>query len=86
VQTYVVEYNDSLIRDAILREIQRGGQVYFVYNRVKSIDFMAQRQRELVPEAKIGMAHGQMSENLLERVMMDFYEHKYDVAIVLPLL
>jgi transcription-repair coupling factor (superfamily II helicase) len=81
VQTYVVEYNHSLIRDAILREIQRGGQVYFVYNRVKSIDFMAQRLRELVPEAKIGMAHGQMSENLLERVMMDFYQHKFDLLL-----
>ena len=81
VQTYVVEYNESLIRDAILREIQRGGQVYFVYNRVKSMDFMVQHIRRLVPEARIAMAHGQMSENLLESIMMDFYDHKYDVLV-----
>jgi transcription-repair coupling factor (superfamily II helicase) len=81
VQTYVVEYNESLIRDAILREMQRGGQVYFVYNRVKSMDFIMQRIRQLVPEARVAMAHGQMSENLLERIMMDFYEHRYDVLL-----
>ena len=81
VQTYVVEYNESLIRDAILREIQRGGQVYFVYNRVKSMDYAMQKISQLVPEAKIAMAHGQMSESLLESIMMDFYDHKYDVLL-----
>ncbi|WP_252228654.1 transcription-repair coupling factor [Caldicoprobacter algeriensis] len=81
VQTYVVEYSEPLIRDAILRELQRGGQVYFVYNRVKSMDWMLQELRKLVPEAKIAMAHGQMSENLLEKVMMDFYENRFDVLL-----
>jgi len=76
-----VEYNESLIRDAILREIQRGGQVYFVYNRVKSMDYAMQKISQLVPEAKIAMAHGQMSESLLESIMMDFYDHKYDVLL-----
>jgi len=81
VQTYVVEYNESLIRDAILREVQRGGQVYFVYNRVKSMEFMADRLRELVPEISIGIAHGQMSERILEKVMMDFYDQKFDLLL-----
>ena len=81
VQTYVVEYNDSLIRDAILREIQRGGQVYFVYNRVKSMEAMAERIRALVPEISVGMAHGQMSEKLLEKVMFDFYDQKFDLLL-----
>ncbi|MGI6706040.1 MAG: transcription-repair coupling factor [Clostridia bacterium] len=81
VQTYVVEYNEGLVRDAILREIQRGGQVYFVYNRVRSIDRITSALRELVPEARITAAHGQMSENLLEEVMMDFYNKEFDVLV-----
>lgn len=81
VQTYVVEYSEPLIRDAILRELHRGGQVYFVYNRVKTMDWMLHELKKLVPEAKIAMAHGQMSENLLEKVMMDFYENKFDVLL-----
>lgn len=81
VQTYVVEYNDSMIRDAIIREVQRGGQVYFVYNRVRSMERMAERLRELVPDVKIRMAHGQMSESVLENVMLDFYDRKFDVLI-----
>ncbi len=81
VQTYVVEYNDSLVRDAIIREIQRGGQVYFVYNRVRSMERMAERLRELVPDIRIRMAHGQMSESILENVMLDFYDRKFDLLI-----
>lgn len=81
VQTYVVEYSESLIRDAILRELQRGGQVYFVYNRVKTMDWMLQELKKLVPEAKIAVAHGQMDEDLLEKVMMDFYENRFDVLL-----
>ena len=81
VQTYVVEYNDALIRDAIMREVHRGGQIYFVYNRVRSMERMAERLRKLVPEAKIRMAHGQMSESVLEQVMLDFYDKKFDVLI-----
>mgnify|MGYP001437816159 CR=1 FL=1 len=81
VQTYVVEYSDSLVRDAIIRELQRGGQVYFVYNHVKMMDKMAERLRQLVPEARVAIAHGQMSESELERIMVAFYEHEYDVLL-----
>ncbi len=73
VQTQVVEYSDAVVRDAILRELSRGGQVYFLYNRVGSIEKFYQRLRELVPEARIGVAHGQMKEHGLEDMMMDFY-------------
>ena len=81
VQTMVVEYSDAVIRDAILRELGRGGQVYFLYNRVKSIESFYARLRALVPEARIGVAHGQMKEHALEDVMMDFYAGSYDVLL-----
>ncbi|MDD6051890.1 MAG: transcription-repair coupling factor [Clostridiales bacterium] len=81
VQTRVVEYNDGMIRDAILREISRGGQVYFLYNQVRRIDEFYARLRALVPEARIGVAHGQMKEHGLEDVMMDFYGGSYDVLL-----
>lgn len=81
VQTYVMEYSDAIIRDAILREIGRGGQVYFLYNRVHSIDQFHSRLKALVPEARIGVAHGQMREHALEDAMMDFYEHAFDVLL-----
>ncbi len=81
VQTLVIEYADAVIRDAILREIGRGGQVYFLYNRVQSIETFYTRLRTLVPEARIGVAHGQMKEHALEDVMMDFYAGSYDVLL-----
>ena len=81
VQTVVTEYSDALIRDAILREVSRGGQVYFLYNRVRSIESFYGRLRALVPEARIGVAHGQMREHALEDVMMDFYAGSYDVLL-----
>ena len=81
VQTVVTEYSDALIRDAVLREISRGGQVYFLYNRVRSIGSFYERLRALVPEARIGVAHGQMREHQLEDVMMDFYNGNYDVLL-----
>ena len=81
VQTTVIEYSDAVIRDAILREIGRGGQVYFLYNRVRSIESFYARLRALVPEARIGVAHGQMKEHALEDVMMDFYAGSYDVLL-----
>lgn len=81
VQTHVVEYSDAVIRDAILRELSRGGQVYFLYNRVNSIEQFYNRLRALVPEARIGVAHGQMKEHGLEDVMMDFYAGSYDVLL-----
>ncbi|MCL2545551.1 MAG: DEAD/DEAH box helicase, partial [Clostridia bacterium] len=81
VQTYVVEYQDGMARDAILREIARQGQVYFLYNRVEHIEKFHARLCRLVPEARIAIAHGQMREHALEDVMMDFYERKYDVLL-----
>ena len=81
VATYVVEYQESLIRDAILREISRGGQTFFLYNRVAEIDTMASKLRQLVPEARIAVAHGQMPEQALEDVMIDFYAAKFDVLL-----
>ncbi|AAK81152.1 transcription-repair coupling factor (superfamily II helicase) [Clostridium acetobutylicum] len=81
VQTYVVEYNDQLIRDAIMREIGRDGQVFFVYNKVESIKEMAANLGKLIPEARIAIAHGQMSERELEKVMIDFMEGNYDILL-----
>ena len=81
VQTYVLDYNDAVIRDAIIREMNRQGQVYFLYNQVRNIDQFAARLRALVPEARIGVAHGQMKENTLEDVMLDFYEGGFDVLL-----
>lgn len=81
VQTYVVEYQDAVIRDAILRELGRGGQVFFLYNRVDSIDRCYEELQKLVPEARIVIAHGQMKEDVLEDVMMDFSQQKYDILL-----
>ena len=81
VQSYVVEYNEEIIREAIVRELKRGGQVYFVYNRVQTIDKIRQRLTEILPDAEIKTAHGQMPEELLEQVMLDFYEGRDDVLL-----
>ncbi|BAS29404.1 transcription-repair coupling factor [Limnochorda pilosa] len=81
VRTYVVEYDPETVREAILRELARQGQVYFVYNHVQSIDRKAREIQELVPEARVAVAHGQMEENRLERVMLDFLEGEYDVLV-----
>lgn len=81
VQTYVVEYNDGLVRDAIMRELQRGGQVYALYNRVGSIERFHAHLKELVPEARIAIGHGQMAEHDLEDVMLEFYNGEYDVLL-----
>ena len=81
IQTYVVEYNPQMIKDAILKEMARGGQVYFVYNRVETIDKVANEIRKLVPEANVGIGHGQMAERQLEKVMMDFLDKEYDVLV-----
>jgi len=81
IRTTTAEYDETLIRTAILRELDRGGQVYFVHNRVRGIEHMAQRLARIVPEATIAIAHGQMPERLLERVMMDFMEGKSDVLV-----
>jgi transcription-repair coupling factor (superfamily II helicase) len=81
IKTYVQPTNDNLIREAILREIERDGQVYFVHNRVQSIYHVANHLKTLVPEARIGVGHGQLDERELERVMLDFFEGRYDVLV-----
>ncbi|MEM7763245.1 MAG: transcription-repair coupling factor [Pseudomonadota bacterium] len=81
VKTFVSRWNDGLIREACLREIKRGGQVYFVHNRVDDIERIAHELGELVPEATIGVGHGQMSERELEQVMFDFYHRNFNVFV-----
>jgi transcription-repair coupling factor (superfamily II helicase) len=81
VQTYVVEYSDHLIKEAIQRELSRGGQVYFIYNRIQTIEKWTERLRELIPEAKIAWAHGQMLEQELEKVMHKFMRREYDILV-----
>ncbi|RAL23178.1 transcription-repair coupling factor [Thermoflavimicrobium daqui] len=81
VQTYVLEYSGALVREAIERELARGGQVYFLYNQVQNIEQMAEQIRMLVPDARVAVAHGQMSENELEKVMLDFLDGESDVLV-----
>ncbi|MBN9227691.1 MULTISPECIES: transcription-repair coupling factor [Legionella] len=81
IKTFWQEKKDSTVREAILREILRGGQVFFLYNNVETIEHMCQELQALVPEAKIRTAHGQMRERELERVMSDFYHHRFNVLV-----
>lgn len=81
IKTVVAEYDEQLIRQAILRELDRGGQVYFVHNRVQGIEQIANRVRRIVPEASVVVAHGQMPERELERVMLEFANGEYDVLV-----
>jgi transcription-repair coupling factor (superfamily II helicase) len=81
VKTFVREWNDVVIREAILREIKRGGQVYFIHNRVEDIEKVGQRIRSLVPEADLRIGHGQMPERELEQVMLDFYHRRFNVLL-----
>ncbi|MCC6730767.1 MAG: transcription-repair coupling factor [Chthonomonadales bacterium] len=81
IVTYVREYDDDVVRDAILRELERDGQVYYVHNRVESIEFVARKVQRLVPDARMRIGHGQMSEDELEQIMYDFYHRAYDVLV-----
>ncbi|MGH9579122.1 MAG: helicase-related protein, partial [Terriglobales bacterium] len=81
IRTYVTRADDHVVRDAILREIRRGGQVFFVHNRVDSIDRQAAHLRPLVPEATVAVAHGQMRERELEQVMDDFMHQRANVLV-----
>ena len=81
VQTYVTEYDGAIVRDAIMREKRRGGQVFFFYNCVATMERMKVELETLVPEVTIGMAHGQMTGSVLEANMFDFYEGEYDVLL-----
>ena len=81
IRTTIREYDEALIREAIIREIDRGGQVFFVHNRVQGIQVIAQKLQRLVPEARIAVGHGQMNEEQLERAMIDFSNGEYDVLL-----
>jgi len=81
VKTYVIEFNEDVIAEAIRRELDRGGQVFFVYNRVQTIERMASYLQQLIPEARIEIAHGQMNEDTLEEVMLSFYEGASDILV-----
>jgi transcription-repair coupling factor (superfamily II helicase) len=81
VNTFVREWNGVLLREAVLREIRRGGQVYFVHNKVENIERVAKNLEALVPDASVRIAHGQMRERDLERVMLDFYHRRFNVLV-----
>ncbi|MGE0003491.1 MAG: transcription-repair coupling factor, partial [Candidatus Izemoplasmatales bacterium] len=81
IQTYVLERNDILIRDAIERELMRSGQVFYLYNRIEDIENVADRIQKLVPQARIAIAHGQMHKHMLERVVEDFIAQETDVLL-----
>ncbi|WP_324778662.1 transcription-repair coupling factor [Thiobacillus sedimenti] len=81
VKTFVQPFSGGLIREAVLRELKRGGQVYFLHNEVSTIENMRERLEKLLPEARIRVGHGQMSERELEQVMRDFYQQRYDILL-----
>ncbi len=81
VETNVARWDDKLIRSAVIRELNRGGQIFFVHNRIGDMNNIAEKIRQIVPEVRIGIGHGQMGEGDLERVMVDFIEHKFDLLL-----
>ena len=86
IQTYVMEHNEEMVREAIVRELSRGGQVYYVYNRVHNIADVAAQIQQLVPEANVSFAHGQMQERELERIMYDFINGEIDVLVATTII
>ena len=86
IQTYVMEYNEEMVREAISRELARGGQVYYVYNRVNSIVEITNRIAALVPQAQVAFAHGQMKEHELEKIMFDFINGDIDVLVTTTII
>ncbi|MGO8855316.1 MAG: transcription-repair coupling factor [Steroidobacteraceae bacterium] len=81
VKTFVLEWNETVIREAAMREIRRGGQIYFVHNTIETIEKTAQAIRELVPEANVAVGHGKMRERELEQLMLDFYHRRFNVLV-----
>ncbi len=81
IKTFVREWNDTLIREASLREIRRGGQLYFLHNEVRTIEKITETLKKLIPEAEIRFAHGQMNERELEQIMLDFYHQRFNVLV-----
>ncbi|TGL04367.1 transcription-repair coupling factor [Leptospira bouyouniensis] len=86
VETYVLEEDDTLIQEAIRKEIERGGQVFYLYNRVESIEEEASYVRSLVPEVSVGILHGQLTEDEIEETLVDFYERKYDILVTTTII
>lgn len=81
IETNVVRWDDNLIRTAVIRELNRGGQIFFVHNRIGDMPQLIEKLKSIVPEVRIGMGHGQMNEGELEQVMVDFIEHKFDMLV-----
>ena len=81
IKTFVRQWDQTLIREAVLREIRRGGQVFFLHNKVRTIESMAEELRDLIPEARIGIGHGQMPETQIEQVMQDFYHQRFNLLV-----
>jgi transcription-repair coupling factor (superfamily II helicase) len=81
VKTLISEWDRSLLREALLRELQRGGQVFFLHNEVKTIERIAREVQELAPQARLAVAHGQMAERDLEKVMLDFYRQRFNILV-----
>ncbi len=81
VETHVVRWDDSLIRNVVIRELNRGGQIFFVHNRIGDMQTVADKLRRIVPEVRIGIGHGQMDEGDLEQVMVDFIDHRFDLLL-----
>ena len=86
VETRVARFDPELIRHAVLRELNRGGQIFFVHNRVEDIEILARRLRQIVPEARLAVAHGQMHEDDLEQVMLDFIDRRYDMLLATTII
>ena len=86
IQTVVAKYDEKIVRSAVEVELERGGQVYFVHNRVESIYEIAARIQEMVPAARVAVGHGQMGETELERVMLAFMHHEYDVLVATTII
>ncbi len=81
VQTYILEYDLKMIKECVERELERGGQVYYLHNRVRDIEYVAGKLRQMMPEARIAVAHGRMNERHLEQLMLDFYNYEYDILV-----
>ncbi len=86
IRTVIIPFNNEVIKDAIQREMDRGGQVFFVHNRVETIQSIADDLRQLVPNARIAVGHGQLPEKMLEKVMLDFNEFKFDVLVATTII
>ncbi|VAW52024.1 Transcription-repair coupling factor [hydrothermal vent metagenome] len=86
INTFVTQWNDTLIQEACQRELKRGGQIYFLHNEVKTIEKITHDLRELVPDARIEFAHGQMPEKQLEQVMLDFYHQRFSILVATTII